>query len=326
MRSLKINAPAKINLFLEVTGKRRDGYHNLATLFAKISLFDSLALKKVRRTDISLKVINKANLALSRAEDNIVYKAARKFFEAFPVKPAVEIELVKRIPVGAGLGGGSSDAAAVLKALSLLYGLNIGRNFKKLHDLAAGLGSDAPFFLSDAAFAAGTGRGEILKPVRFSGRPPFIVLVYPGTPVYTGPVYRALRPVPSGEKAANLKKFKTLIKALESGSPPGIWGELLFNRLEEPVLSSFAPALSPGASKGRGPAKLLLSEADLPAYKAVREAKADLIKAGAAAVLMSGSGASVFALAPGRAAASRISKSVKKPGRKIFLLNFLLKF
>jgi len=325
MQALKLKAPAKINLFLEVTGKRVDGYHDLATLFAKISLFDEVSIKKVLRPGISLKVVNKADFDLSKTEDNIAYKAALKFFEAFRIKPAVEIKLLKRIPVGAGLGGGSSDAAAVLKALGRLYGLNIERNFKKLHNLALNLGSDVPFFLTEGTFAAGTGRGEILKPLKVRGRLPFIVLVYPGAPVYTGPVYRALKPVPPGEKTGNIKKFKTLIKAVRSGAPLESWGGLLFNRLEGPVLSSFAPALSPGPSKGRGPAKLLLSKADLPAYKAVREAKAGLVKAGASAVLMSGSGASVFALEKSRSAASRIAKSVRRTGRKIFLLNFLLK-
>ena len=299
MRSLKLKAPAKINLFLEVTGKRNDGYHDLATLFAKISLFDGLSIKKISRPGIRLKVINKAGLFLSETEDNIVYKAAHGFFEAFGIKQAVEIRLVKRIPMGAGLGGGSSDAAAVLKALTRLYGINTGRNFKKLRDLALGLGSDVPFFLTDGTFASGTGRGEILKPLKAAGRLPFIVLVYPGAPVYTGSVYRALRSVPAGEKAVNIKKLKTLLKLLESGSSLENRGELLFNRLEEAVL---------------------------PAYKAVREAKADLVKAGASAVMMSGSGSAVFALEKNRAVARKIAKTVRKPGRKVFLLDFLLKF
>lgn len=295
---VRIEAPAKINLFLEVTGKRPDGYHDLATLFAKISLADGLTLKKTAKSGVCLNVLNKANLSLSKTEDNIVYKAASAFFEAFKIKPAVEISLVKKVPVGAGLGGGSSDAAAALKGLCRLYGVDLRRNPGKINSIALALGSDVPFFLTGGGFSAGRGRGEILTPVKAKGRLPYIVLVYPGVPVYTGPVYRALEPASSGEKAGNLKKFKVLIKALEAGRPLKDWGPLLFNRLEEPVL---------------------------PRHEAVRRAKEDLIKAGAPAVLMSGSGASVFALAESGASADKIAKIVKKPNRKVFLADFLLK-
>ena len=299
MRSIKIKAPAKINLFLEVTGKRPDGYHDLATLFARISLADELTLVKAKKPGVKLRVANDAGLARSKPADNIVHKAAMAFFEAFNIAPAVEISLVKRIPVGAGLGGGSSDAAAALKGLCRLYGVDEAGNMKKLEAAALRLGSDVPFFLTRGTFAAGSGRGEVLAPVRAKGRLPVIVLVYPGVPVYTGPVYRALVHTPAAEKARNLKKFKVLIKKLEAGNPLKDWAPLLFNRLEGPVL---------------------------PGHEAVRLAKEDLIKAGAPAVLMSGSGASVFALAATRRSADKISKIAKKRGRKVFLADFLLKF
>ena len=298
MRIVRLTAPAKINLFLEVTGKRPDGYHDLATLFAKISLADGLTLKKTAKPGVRLRVVNKANLTLSKSEDNIVYKAAMAFFETFKINPSVEILLVKKIPVGAGLGGGSSDAAAALKGLCRLYGVDADKNIKKLKAAALRLGSDVPFFLTKGAFSAGAGRGEILTPVKATGRLPVIVLVYPGVPVYTGPVYRALKPAFSGEKNCNLEKLKLLIKALNAGKSLKDWAPLLFNRLEEPVL---------------------------PLHGTVRRAKEDLIKAGAAAVLMSGSGASVFALTENRPTAHKISKIIKKPDRRIFLADFLLK-
>jgi len=297
-RVIRIEAPAKINLFLEVTGDRPDGYHDLATLFAKISLADRLTLRKTGKPGVSLRVVNKANLKLSKTGDNIVYKAAIAFFEAFKINPAVEITLVKKIPVGAGLGGGSSDAAAALKGLCRLYGVSADKNIKKLRTAALALGSDVPFFLTRGGFSAGTGRGELLTPVKTKGRLPVIILVYPGVPVYTGPVYKALKPVAAAEAAGNIKKLKALIKALKAGNSLKDWGGLLFNRLEEPVL---------------------------PCYEAVRRAKEDLVKAGASAVLMSGSGASVFALAEDRLSAGKISKIIKKSNRKVFLVDFLLK-
>jgi len=298
MPVVQISAPAKINLFLEVTGKRSDGFHNLATLFARVSLADSLVLRRTSVPGLCLKLANKANLALSKKEDNIVYKAAMAFFAAFNIVPAVEIRLVKRIPVGAGLGGGSSDAASALKGLCRLYGVSERRNRSRLKKMALALGSDVPFFLGESGFAAGTGRGELLTPVKPKGRLPYIVLVYPGVPVYTGPVYKALKPASRSEKAANLVKFKMLIRRLKAGRPMEEWGGLLFNRLEEPVL---------------------------PRYERVKEARRLLLEAGAPTVLMSGSGATVFALAENRAQAVKISKTLKKPGNRVFLTDFLLK-
>jgi 4-diphosphocytidyl-2-C-methyl-D-erythritol kinase len=294
MDKLEIKAYAKINLFLEVTGKRADGYHDLATLFARVSLADVLTLRRTAQPGVRLKVTGTAALSVP-AEDNLVYKAALAFFEAFKIKPAAEIELVKKVPVGAGLGGGSSDAAAALSGLCRLYGVSLKRNRGRLGAIALALGSDVPFFLFGGAFSAGAGRGEVLVPFKPKGRLPAIVLVYPGSPVHTGPVYKALKPVPPRESSANLRKFKALIKALKAGEPLKHWGALLFNRLEEPVL---------------------------PVHAAVLRAREDLLAAGAAAVLMSGSGASVFALAESGPAAAKIAKIVKRPGNQVFLPDF----
>ena len=313
MRSLKLKAPAKINLFLEVTGVLPDGYHDLATLFARISLADELTFRRTAKPGVSLKVAGPAlfppgrrpkcgasisGLLPAKAGDNIVHKAAMAFFETFGIKPAVEIRLVKKVPVGAGLGGGSSDAAAALKGLCRLYGVDARSNRGKLAAIALTLGSDVPFFLTEGAISAGTGRGELLTPVKTKRRLPFIVLVYPGAPVHTGPVYKALKPPAPGETERNLKKFRALTNALRAGKPLRDWAPLLFNRLEEPVL---------------------------PRHAAVRRARARLIEAGATAVLMSGSGASVFALTESRAEAVKISKILKKPRYRVFLADFLLK-
>jgi len=290
-RTVRVSAPAKINLFLEVTGKRSDGYHDLATLFARISLADSLTLTRSRRPGVRLRVRGGRFLS-GPPEDNLVHRAAVAFFSAFGIPPAVDIELMKKIPVGAGLGGGSSDAAAALSGLCRLYGVSMERNRSRLEGMALALGSDVPFFLFGGPFASGSGRGEILSPLEPGGRLPAIVLVYPGSPVPTGPVYRALRPVPAGEVAANLKKFRRLVKAIRSGAPLERWAHLLYNRLEEPVL---------------------------PAHPAVRRARAGLVSSGARAVLMSGSGASVFALAENGREAAKIAKISKKTGNRVFL-------
>ena len=296
MHSVEINAYAKINLFLEVTARRGDGYHELATLFARVGLCDRLRLEKTNKSGIALKLANSSNLKLSKPADNIVYKAAEKFFAAFNIKPAVKISLFKRVPVGAGLGGGSSDAAAALEGLSRLYGIDLKKSSKKLLRLASELGSDVPFFLLGETFALGRGRGEILSPLKSRGRLPAVLLVYPGEPVYTKEVYGSLKLGAGSEIAAKLKDLKKLTLLLNKGRFNAVDGALLFNRLETPVL---------------------------PRHKKVAAAKKSLIALGAEAVLMSGSGATVFALVWNRAAARKMAaRTSKHKGYRVFLSNF----
>ena len=271
---IKIKAHAKVNLFLEVTGKRADGYHELATVFARVAAGDELLLRRSRTPGIGLKV--EGGPGLGKISDNLVYKAAESFFKAFRLPPAVEITLRKVLPVGAGLGGGSSDAASTLLGLCRLYRVPVKANAAKLHRLAAGLGSDVPFFMLESRAAAATGRGEKLKALAVRGKMPAVVIVYPGRPVFTREAFGRLRLAPRPAIKRRLAAFREMISALELGRFTAAGSAGLFNRLEETVL---------------------------PLHKEVRLAKARLEKAGADAVLMSGSGAAVFALAwkPGRA-------------------------
>ncbi len=288
---IKIKAFAKLNLFLEVTRRRPDGYHDLATLFARISVRDGLSFKRIPVPGISL-VVKGGPRDLGRPADNIVFKAAVKFFEVFSIGPAVEIKLEKNIPVGAGLGGGSSDAAAALLGLARLYKLPQSAS-GRLMKIAAELGSDVPFFMLEAAMAEGFGRGEKLKVIKPAGKMPHVVLVYPGVPVYTKEVYGSLnlgRPVEIKKRLADLRRLTGSLKK-------GVFNsELLFNRLEDPVL---------------------------PKHKAVRLAKEKLLELGADSALMSGSGASVFALCRSRAKADRIAEEMRCiRGYRVFLTKF----
>ncbi|MDA8130070.1 MAG: 4-(cytidine 5'-diphospho)-2-C-methyl-D-erythritol kinase [Elusimicrobia bacterium] len=291
---IELKAKAKVNLFLEVTRRRPDGYHELVTLFARVGLADGLSLKKASASGISLKVYGGPK-DLGRPEDNIVHKAAVRFCEAFGIKPAVEIRLKKRIPVGAGLGGGSADGAAALLGLARLYRLPRSR-FPRLMRIAAAIGSDVPFFMLDTVLAEGRGRGEKLKPLKAGGRLPWIVLVYPGEPVYTKEVYGNLKIAPEAEIKDSLGDFRELCGLIRKGGfEPGRRGRL-FNRLEDPVL---------------------------PRHKAVRLARERLAGLGADAVLMSGSGATVFGLFRGRAAAARAARGMKSNrSYRVFLTNF----
>lgn len=290
---VKIKARAKVNLFLEATRRRPDGYHDLATLFARVGIHDELSLRKAG-PGIKLQVSG-GEIGLADHADNIVHKAAVRFFRAFGLEPAVEIRLKKNLPIGAGLGGGSSDAAAALLGLAKLYSIPRA-GLPKLFRIAAAIGSDVAFFLLDEPFAEGRGRGEKLKVLKAAGALPHIVLVYPGAPVYTKEVYGALKLGSPAQVKARLGDFRELCGLIRNGKfVPGRSGTL-FNRLEEPVL---------------------------PRHPEVRRARERLLALGADAALMSGSGATVFGLCRGRAKAAAISGKLGRiKGYRVFLSKF----
>jgi 4-diphosphocytidyl-2-C-methyl-D-erythritol kinase len=295
MRTLTLSCPAKVNLFLEVTGKRRDGYHDLLTLFARISLADSLTLRLSKRPGIRLSVTNKANLEPIPPEKNLAWRAADAFCRAFTIAPALDIRLVKRIPAGAGLGGGSSNAAVVLEGMSRLYRRRSPADRRRLLRLAAELGSDVPFFLAGSAFCEGRGRGERLKSLPLRPGRHTLVVYFPGFPVPTPGVYAALdRPGPA-EVASSRRAYRRLVKTMSAGAGPAAWAPLMMNRLEDPVL---------------------------PAYPAIARARRRLAAAGAAGTMMSGSGSTVFAVASSRRAASRLARSLKPCKGMVFLAEF----
>ncbi|HKJ01595.1 MAG TPA: 4-(cytidine 5'-diphospho)-2-C-methyl-D-erythritol kinase [Longimicrobiales bacterium] len=180
-----ILAPAKVNLFLEVGGRREDGFHQIDTLFQAVSLWDRVRVER-RGADVVLTVDGPD---LGPAEKNLAVRAARLFLEEVGSREGVRLDLAKGIPAGAGLGGGSSDAAAVLRALNRLWGGCLPRG--RLTELGSAVGSDVAFFLGTSPLARGTGRGELLEPL-----PPLppadLVLVLPPVHVATGGAYAAL--------------------------------------------------------------------------------------------------------------------------------------
>jgi len=155
--NLNILAPAKINLHLQITSKRKDGYHNLISLFQMVSLYDELCIETIKSNEI--RVQGKFDCSLG---DNLIYKAAASLKEEFNIKSGFSITCKKYIPSGAGLGGGSSDAAATLIGIRSLLKLDISDDELKIRALE--LGSDVPFFLGNATAVAG-GRGEDLVPL-----------------------------------------------------------------------------------------------------------------------------------------------------------------
>ncbi len=183
MNSLNLLAPAKINLFLLIQGQRPDGYHLIFTLFQKVSLWDEIVLSIAHRErGIYLEC---PNSNLSSGPDNLAYRAAALFLRETGLDLQVKIVLKKAIPVGGGLGGGSSDAASVLRGLNELAGLPLGPS--DLHLLASSLGADVPFFLLEAPAAIGRDIGTDLEVISTAHR--WYVLVYPGFPISTRWVY-----------------------------------------------------------------------------------------------------------------------------------------
>ncbi|HPM42407.1 MAG TPA: 4-(cytidine 5'-diphospho)-2-C-methyl-D-erythritol kinase [Candidatus Omnitrophota bacterium] len=184
MNSITLSAPAKVNIFLKVLDKRKDGYHNLYTLFERINLADTITISKIP----SGIEVRSDKFITKDSRSNIAYKAAESILKAGRVKGGVRIDIKKRIPIAAGLGGGSSDAATVLIGINRLYHLGISKN--RLLRLGAKLGADVAFFLLEKPFAIGRGKGDTLNIINSKVRL-YHILVNPGFGIATKGVYDA---------------------------------------------------------------------------------------------------------------------------------------
>lgn len=183
---ITIQAPAKLNLRLCVLAREAGGYHQIETIFCRIGLADTLEIRPADEAGVALTV---HGAHVGPAQDNLVVRAVHAFSDAAGVRPALSITLHKRIPAGAGLGGGSSDAAAMLLALNRMHGDVLQPD--ALRTLGARLGSDVPFFLADAPLAVGWGRGERLLAMPAPAPAPALVCV-PAAQVATADAYRRL--------------------------------------------------------------------------------------------------------------------------------------
>lgn len=290
---VQVQCPAKVNLFLEVTGKRRDGYHALATLFAKVGLFDVLDVERTDAPGFALEIVDEAGQGLSAGPDNLVLRAAEAFRKEFSLGYGARIKLTKRIPMGAGLGGGSSDAGGMLVALARLHRLELDRSaMARVRKLAPKLGADVPLFVRRDAFLDGRGIGDKLKPLDVPKALPWMVLVWPGVHCPTPEAFKRLSLPTRSDVLTRLSQLAKLEKRLTGGRPLPEWEGLLFNRLEDAVLG-YRPE--------------------------VRQAKELLAKVGLKGVLMTGSGASVFGFAPSREEAAAAARKLAAYPWKVFL-------
>jgi 4-diphosphocytidyl-2-C-methyl-D-erythritol kinase len=273
-------APAKVNLYLEVLRKRADGYHEIATLMVAIRLFDTLVFKEDPSGAI---VLRSSHAELSTGADNLVVRAAELLRQETGCRRGAAIRLVKRIPLAAGLAGGSTDAAATLAGLNRLWNLGLGK--LELAKFAAQLGSDVPFFF-DAPAAWCTGRGEQIEALPL-GQTLNFVLLCPPFGLSTADVYRNVS-VPQGPQDGLAMR-----QAFTAGRIEDI-GRLLHNRLQE------------AADK--------LTD-ELAEYRRLLAAQQP------AGLLMSGSGSTLFALCRDRHEARRIARALRRDHRNLHVFH-----
>lgn len=281
LKKLKADSYAKINLYLKVLSKRRDNYHSIKTLFARISLADTLTFRL--RRDGAIRISSSSKELPAEAHRNLAYIAASLLQREGRVSLGADIMIRKRIPVGAGLGGGSSNAATTLIVLNKLWRLGFSK--AKLLNLAAKVGSDVAFFLQDTHFALGTGRGEKIKPVAaLRSLRLWLVLLVPRVNVPTPAIYDAWDKAGSQALTKPACDVKITILALQKRDVALASGAL-FNDLQAVACARY-PEVS-GALK-------------------------ELRARGVRAVLMSGSGPAVFGICSSRKKTLSLVRKIRK--------------
>ena len=277
---IRLLAPAKVNLTLRVLRRRGDGYHDIESLVQKISIYDSITILQKDEPGIRLEC---SDPSLPTGPENLAYKAARLLVGSrkAPDK-GLEIHLEKVSPHGAGLGGGSSDAAAVLMGINRLWELSLSR--EELTGLAQEIGSDVPLFLYPSPSLI-TGRGEKVQPLPMLINAVFVV-VFPGFPVSTRWAYSSLRLTKEPDKYT----YSGLYRYAGGVLPADQWRRLLVNDLEEAVTIR---------------------------HPEIGRCREKLLSAGAKASLMSGSGSAVFGLFEDRRTAEKAVARLMEDGAQI---------
>ncbi len=291
---MKLLAPAKINLYLNILNKRKDGYHTLKTIFQTVSLYDRIEIEKSKSGDrIHLNVLTQESPCPTGPE-NIVWKAADLFFKKFRLKEGCKITLKKEIPTQAGLGGGSSDAATTLQGLAKLFlgdEANSSKTRPILHQIAKGLGADVPFFLKGGC-AIASGIGDRLTPL--STVPHFwAVIIKPSIGCSTVEAYRWLDSCP---RLTPLGDFNRMVTQIRSKKKISYWGPYIYNSFEGVVFKK---------------------------YPEIGEIKSKLIEAGSEFVSLSGSGSALFGIVSTRKIGQQVMDKCARFHKKIWLVSSL---
>ena len=251
MAKVEIKAPAKINIGLNIVSKRADGFHNIETIFYPISLFDNILFEKADSDSFSCN-----NTSLGKERNNLIIKAKEVLEEEFRTKFPLKIVLEKNIPIGAGMGGGSSDAASALHSINILYDLNLSK--EQLNNYALRLGSDVPFFL-DPRPSFASGRGEILNVLDFTIDFP-ILIVNPGIHISTKWAFDNIKPRDPYLHLNHIFQQKIIFANLQ---------DIITNDFEEVVFYK---------------------------YPEIAQIKNDLLSRGALVSMLTGSGSTVFGI------------------------------
>ncbi|MDT9301670.1 MAG: 4-(cytidine 5'-diphospho)-2-C-methyl-D-erythritol kinase [Limnospira sp. PMC 1286.21] len=305
MRSVTLIAPAKINLYLEIIGSRPDGFHELAMVLQTISLSDRITINPI---GIDAITIRSNDPSLPNDHSNLAYRAAALMVKQFPDMMAryggIEIEIHKRIPVAAGLAGGSSNAAAVLVGLDLIWDLGLTQD--ELQTLGAEIGSDVPFCISGGT-ALATGRGEVLSPLLNLDNLYVVLAKFRNIAISTPWAYQTYRQQFSSSYISEADDLKSRQQRVHSGPMVAAImkrdgakiGQLLHNDLEKVAL---------------------------PEYPQVADLRDAFIAQGVLGAMMSGSGPTVFALVESQAEADRVSDAVQNQIANQNLLLWTTKF
>ena len=283
MHRLTVHSPAKLNLVLDVLGKRPDGFHELRTIFERISLVDQITLTRNKSNKISVRCSH-PHVPLHRR--NLAFKAAMMLSDDFSISEGLDINIVKNIPVAAGLAGGSSNAAAVLSGLNRLWQLGLGP--LELAGYAGRLGSDVAFFLYYTSYALGTGRGELISPLDIKTKL-WHVLVTPRVKIYTKEVFARLKLSLTNKK----DNVNILLPFLRKGDFVRLAGALS-NDLEPAILSL------------------------RPDFIYLKD---KLLDAGATGVCFSGSGPSVFACVQSQKHAQSLRAKFDRRYTQVFVVS-----
>jgi len=290
MKELILKSPAKLNLYLDVLNKCRDGFHNILTLFERIDLFDRLVFKENNNGKINILCSDSSILQ----KDNLVYKVAKILKRDFSISKGVDIYIKKNIPISSGLGGGSSNAASCLLGLNRFWNLKCKK--ERLLDYARRIGSDVPFFINGRSFALGLRRGDRILPLDIKKRL-WHVLIVPHIKVSTKEIYKRFKSYLSADRSSERRKksLNRLILSLRKN----IFFEknLLFNALEKITQEKF---------------------------KIVKKLKGALRDFKIKTIAMTGSGPAVFGIVSSRKEGERICRQLKDNFEDAFQI-FLVK-
>jgi len=274
MEKMNLSSYAKVNLYLKVLKKRSDGYHDIETIYQAITLKDNIAIRLIESNNIE---IHSESKEIPTDATNLAYQAVLVLLNRLNIRCGVRIDIDKNIPVSAGLGGGSSNAASCILGLNKLLRLKL--NKKEMLDLALSVGSDVPFFVSNYSSAVGRGRGQILK--ELGNIPKFwFILICPGKKISSQQVYDSFK--------LNLTKkrpdVRICIRALKKGNLAEI-SQTIYNDLE-PVIED--------------------------KVRQIHQIKSVLRNEGVEAILTSGSGPCVFGILQSREEAMQIKERIKE--------------